>query len=470
MFHHNILKSTMEDEPTIGSSANRQSQDVEASMVKAATTGGVPATCTPESTHSGTNDYTSKKKKRTESSFVVVSEPQSLPTVDDGDSGESQGKGGTIHMRQASFPGPYPEMTNHATGMDPAPASRSYPQQHVPQPSSQLAHVNSSASVALNQPRPSGSSPAPDQGFSNANFQSADNYTPSVAPLGTYVQYSGPSSESYPSFAQTGRPKPHNILHFPSRDVYATPETLAQTAEQQRQQQSQGYHAPKTLQRSQTRYYGVNSQMPFRRQIDAFVANDPWRPQTRRKHQKDVESFDEIPLPSKDHETYPPYSPYPSMPLGNTPEATVPVQQPTTRTRISRDDDGSSSKSRQPSRPNLDVDPSGHVHPDYADSIYMDAPQLIPPESPPLPAPSSAVGSPRSAPSSVNVIDPPYDMFHPSLPHERTLLGGVIEFMKRITTAVGMKDHDIERPEYVLETSLHPTNRPTSEPSQEFII
>ena len=183
MSHNITRRSTREDEPTIGSSANWQSEDVEASEVTAATTGEDPATCTSESTHRGTNDYTSKK--RTESSFVVASEPQTLPAVGDGDSGESPGRGSSIRMRQASFPGPNPEMTNHATGMDPAPASRSYPWRHVPQ--SQLAHINSSAPVALNQPRRSGSSPAPDQDFSNANFQSADNYTPSVAPLGTYV-------------------------------------------------------------------------------------------------------------------------------------------------------------------------------------------------------------------------------------------------------------------------------------------
>ncbi|KAF9564917.1 hypothetical protein CPC08DRAFT_220158 [Agrocybe pediades] len=61
---------------------------------------------------------------------------------------------------------------------------------------------------------------------------------------------------------------------------------------------------------------------PPSRKVDSFVANDPWRPNIHRKHPKDVETFDEVPLLSA---SQPPWMPHEYQPRMASPQVPHPV-------------------------------------------------------------------------------------------------------------------------------------------------
>jgi len=473
----------------------------------------VSAPFTSEHTDEHTSKKKKKKKKGTEQSF------EEAPSVRSEQSREP------IPMRQATFP-PIAE----------TPASWSYPR-HISQP----AQVVSSAPVtpydyarlphaSANQPHfQSASAPTTPYNYALNSVQVPRVHTsPPQMPTTTPYDYglnlnsvqvprvhtSPPQmsnhtpgtygrsfSNTYPSFGYTAP-------HIPSRGGYAGG---APEAEQQRQQ-SQGRYVPPMT------YYGLNTQ----KQTDAFVANDPWRPHSHVKHQKDAETFDEIPLPQQND--YPPYQSQPQYPSGAMGNSRIipgqsmqyaPVQQPAMPTVIFHDIDhpsssrSSSFKSYRPNTPNLDVVSSDHSLSDYAD-MYMDAPESIPAESPSpplsskIPTPSLPASGPSPAPSlnhhisqdspsppslsitSVpsSVISSPYSMPHPPRPHKRTLVDGVFQFMKKMVAPIREQDFESEYsgttepipPSYVpyiptLPTNFQPYQQPivpSPDSSQEF--
>ncbi|KAF9564919.1 hypothetical protein CPC08DRAFT_220150 [Agrocybe pediades] len=74
-------------------------------------------------------------------------------------------------------------------------------------------------------------------------------------------------------------------------------------------------------------YYAPYAQHPSR-EAYAFVANDPWQPQIRRKHQKDVQTYDEVPLPSA---SLPPWMTHGRRPRMAGPQVPPPVIPPVYR-------------------------------------------------------------------------------------------------------------------------------------------
>ncbi|KAF9564915.1 hypothetical protein CPC08DRAFT_220011 [Agrocybe pediades] len=75
-------------------------------------------------------------------------------------------------------------------------------------------------------------------------------------------------------------------------------------------------------------YYAPYAQHPSRK-TDAFVANDPWRPHVHKKHQKEAETFDDIPLPPTSQPPWMPHGPRHRMASPQVPQPVIPpVYQP----------------------------------------------------------------------------------------------------------------------------------------------